>query len=241
MKHTNIASQLRRTLLFAFLCVPSAVSWAGGKADPLLTSVYIDQLEVRDAEGDNPAVLEAQAWAGYDLDKLWLKVEAEHADGETGELELQALYSRAISRYWNFQAGLRHDFEPSPTRDWAVLGLQGLAPYFFEVDASLFIGESGQTGLRFEAEYELLFTQKLILSPEVEFNLYGRNDPDTGVGSGLSDLELGLRLRYEIRREIAPYIGINWEKKFGNSADFARDAGAHLEDTSLVAGIRVWF
>ncbi len=241
LKNNRPAARFRQFTLVMVLALSSMAVWAGGKADPLLGSVIVDQLEIRDADHDNPAILEAQAWAGYDLDKLWFKIEAERVDGETEELELQALYSKAISRYWNLQGGLRHDFEPEPGRSWAVIGLQGLAPYFFEVDTALFIGESGQTNLRFEAEYEMLFTQKLILSPEIEVNFHGRNDPDTGVGSGLSDLELGLRLRYEIRREIAPYVGINWQRKFGNTADFAGDAGEDIEDTQLVAGIRMWF
>ena len=138
---------------------------------------------------------------------------------------MQFLYSKAIARYWDFQLGVRHDFEPSPSRSWAAIGFKGLAPYFFDIDAAAFIGESGRTALRFEAEYELLFAQRLILTPDIEINIYGQNDPDVGIGSGLSDIEAGLRLRYEIRRELAPYIGINWSRLFGNTEDFARIAG----------------
>ncbi len=138
---------------------------------------------------------------------------------------MQFLYSKAIARAWDFQLGVRHDFEPSPSRSWAAIGFNGLAPYFFDIDAAAFIGESGRTTLRFEAEYELLFTQRLILTPDIEINIYGQNDPDVGIGSGLSDIEAGLRLRYEIRREFAPYIGINWSRLFGNTEDFARIAG----------------
>jgi len=139
------------------------------------------------------------------------------------------------------QFGLRQDFQPSPSRSWVVFGFQGLAPYFFEVDTALFIGESGRTALRLEAEYELLFTQRLILTPEVEINFYGQNDRDLGLGSGLSDLEAGLRLRYEVRREFAPYIGVNWNKSFGNTADFARDEGEDTDDFQWVIGLRAWF
>jgi copper resistance protein B len=154
---------------------------------------------------------------------------------------LQALYSRAIAPYWDLQLGLRHDFQPSPSRSWGVIGIQGIAPYFFEVDTALFIGESGQTALRVEAEYELLFTQKLILTPEVELNFYGQDDKDLNIGSGLSDLEAGLRLRYEIRREFAPYIGVNWNKSFGNTADFASAEGEDTDDVQWVVGLRAWF
>ena len=122
-----------------------------------------------------------------------------------------------------------------------VFGFQGLLPYYFEVDTALFIGESGRSGLRLGVEYELLFTQKLILTPEIEVNFYGQNDKDLGIGSGLSDVEAGLRLRYEIRREFAPYIGVNWNKSFGNTASFARDDGKDTDDLQWVMGLRIWF
>ena len=229
-------------ILIAPLCsVLATQAIAGAKDDPLLTKVLVDQFEVREADDDNPIVLEGQGWIGKDLNKLWLKVELERVDSETEEAELQALYSKALSTYWDFQVGMRHDFEPSPTRSWGVIGIQGLAPYFFEVDTALFVGESGRTALRLEAEYELLFTQRLILTPEIEVNLYGKNDEATGVGSGLSDVEFGLRLRYEIRREFAPYIGVNWIKKYGDSADFSRAAGDKVSETQFVLGVRMWF
>jgi len=224
-----------------FFSLSSGLLHAGTADDPLLSEVMFDQLEVRDTDGDNLLAWDAQAWFGKDLEKLWIKTEGEREDGIIEEAELQALYSKAVSTYWDFQVGVRHDFNPTPKRSWAVVGFQGLAPYFFEVDTALFIGESGRTALRLEAEYELLFTQRLVLTPEIEVNFYGQNDADTGVGAGLSDVELGLRLRYEIRREFAPYIGVNWFKKFGNSADFARIAGQDIDDTQLVVGIRAWF
>lgn len=214
---------------------------AASEDDPLLTKVMIDQLEVRNTDGDNPLVLAAQGWVGKDLNKLWLKTELDRVDSQTEEAELQALYSHAIAPFWDVQLGLRKDFQPTPDRSWAVIGFQGLAPYFFEVDTALFIGESGRAALRLEAEYELMFTQRLILSPEVEVNFYGQNDEDVGAGSGLSDIQVGLRLRYEIRREFAPYIGVNWNKKYGNSADYARDDGEEVDDTQLVIGVRAWF
>lgn len=227
------------SLLLMLGSVNSAL--AGGKDDPLLGKVLIDQLEVRDANENKPLVLDGQAWIGKDLQKLWFKAEVERAGSETEEAELQALYSQAIAPFWDVQVGVRQDFQPTPNRSWAVIGLQGLAPYFFEIDTALFIGESGRTALRLEAEYELLFTQRLILTPELEVNLYAQNDADLGTGSGLSDIEAGLRLRYEIRREFAPYIGVNWSKRFGNSADFARSAGEDIDDFQWVIGVRAWF
>lgn len=205
----------------------------------LLTKVTIDQLEAREDDG---GALEGSVWFGGDRDKLWFKTEVEREEGETEKKELQALYSRAISPYWDLQAGVRHDFElESDSRNWGVIGLNGLAPYFFEVDSALFVGEDGDSALRLEAEYELLFTQRWILSPEVELNFYGQNNRETGTGSGLSDAEAGLRLRYEFTPQFAPYIGVNYEKQFGNAADFARDEGEPTSETTWVAGLHAWF
>lgn len=214
--------------------------------DPLLAKVMIDQLEWRDSKDTNNQsidiyVLEGQAWIGKDLNKLWLKTDVEYVDGETEEAEIQALYSRAIAPFWDLQIGLRQDLKPEPTREWGVIGIEGLAPYFFEVDAALFIGESGATAARISAEYEWMFTQKLVLSPEVSLNFYGQNDSEYQTGSGLSDVNLGLRLRYEIRREFAPYIGVNWSKSYGNTADFVREHGEEVSDAQALAGVRVWF
>lgn len=209
--------------------------------DPLLTKVIIDQLEVRDSdEEDNPIVLEAEAWIGKDLKKLWLKTEVEQVGDETEEAELQILYSKAVAPYWDFQTGIRLDFEPDG-REWLAIGFKGLAPYFFETDAAIFIGDEGRSAARLSAEYEMMLTQKTVLSPEFEINLYGEDDPEIGIGSGLSDASVGLRLRHEFRREFAPYIGVNWSKSFGQTADFARDEGEDTEDTVFVAGIRAWF
>jgi len=209
--------------------------------DPLLLHVMIDQLEWRSADESDPYVLEAQGWIGKDLDKLWVKTDIEYEDGGTEDAEVQALYSRAIAPFWDVQAGLRHDMEPDPDRDWAVLGLQGLAPYFFEVDAALFVGNSGDTAARIFAEYEWLFTQRLVLSPEVTVNFYGQSDAQRQIGSGLSDAQAGLRLRYELRREFAPYIGVNWTRSFGDTADFDREHGDGASDVQCVVGIRAWF
>jgi copper resistance protein B len=224
------------------MLLSAGVQAAGmGADDPLLYKVMIDQLEVREADGDNPAVWEVDAWVGRDLNKLWFKTEGEYVSGETEEAEVQLLYSRAIASFWDFQAGWRHDIKPEPERDWLALSFKGLSPYLFEVDASLFVGESGQAGARLQAEYEYMFSQKLILSPEIEVNLHSKNDEEVGTGAGLSDMEMGLRLRYEIRREFAPYIGINWWRKYGNTADFAEAEGGERSDVQFVAGIRAWF
>jgi len=217
-------------------------AFAGGmEDDPLITKILIDQIETRVTDGDDPLVIEAQGWVGVDLNKFWFKVDAEQVKSDTEELELQALYSRAIAPFWDFQVGWRTDINPKPTRDWLVVGFEGLAPYFYEIDSAVFIGVSGQVGLRLQAEYEILFTQKLILTPEIEVNFHSKDDAEIGIGSGLSDSQIGLRLRYEIRREFAPYLGVNWNNKFGNTADFAKNVGGKVKDSQIVLGIRAWF
>jgi len=216
--------------------------YAGGmQDDPVISKFMINQFETRQTSGDDPLVLEGQGWIGKDLNKFWFKLDAEQVKSETEELELQALYSRAIAPFWDFQVGLRSDINPKPSRDWLVVGFQGLAPYFYEIDSALFIGDSGRVGLRLQAEYEILFTQKWILTPEIEVNLHSKDDAKVGIGSGLSDSQIGLRLRYEFKREFAPYIGINWNNKFGKTATFAKESGSKSNDSQLVLGVRAWF
>ncbi|MEW8024992.1 MAG: copper resistance protein B [Candidatus Thiodiazotropha sp.] len=232
---------MKKTTVFLLVMGLSLPLFAGGKDDPLISKVMIDQLETRITDGPNPLVLEAEAWAGYDLHKFWFKTDVERVDGETEEAEVQLLYSRAIAPFWDFQVGWRRDIRPKPDRDHLALAFKGLAPYLFEVDAGLFIGESGRVNARLDAEYEYMLTQKWILAPELTLDLHSKDDDELGIGSGLSDMSLGLRLRYEIRREFAPYIGVNWSKKFGKTADFAEDEGEDTSDTQIVAGIRAWF
>ena len=209
--------------------------------DPLLVMVMVDQFELRVSDGDTPMNWDAEGWLGYDLNKLWIKTEGDYAVGQFEETELQALYSRAIAAYWDLQIGWRGDLEPTPTRNWLALGVKGLAPYFSDIDAAVFVGESGRTAARLKIEYEFLFTQKLILMPKIELNLYGKDDPVVGIGSGLADIEAGLRLRYEIRREFAPYIGVNWIHLYGDTADYARMEEKDTDDFQFVFGIRAWF
>jgi copper resistance protein B len=154
---------------------------------------------------------------------------------------MQLLYSRAVSAFWDLQIGGRYDVKPDPSRGYAVVGVQGLAPYFFDVDAAAFLSDQGDVSARIEAEYEWLLTQRLIAKPLVELNVAVQDVPDLGIGSGLSDVELGLRLRYEIVREVAPYVGISWERKVGSTADLARRGGTDVGGAAVVAGIRLWF
>lgn len=208
-------------------------------ADPFW-KVMIDELEWRDGDGDDLYAWNMEAWWGGDLNRVWFKSEAEYEDSRFETLELQLLYSRAISPFWNLQAGLRHDSDPQ-SREWLALAVEGLAPYWFETEASLFLGEGGQAELRLEAEYELLLTQRLILTPEIEVSVFADDEPALGIGSGLSKGEFGLRLRYEIRRQFAPYVGLQYERAFGDTGDLKKAAGEDEDDLAVLAGLRIWF
>ena len=234
---------MKKTLIaMATAAVISTPVHAGMEDDPTLVKLMIDQLEQRSGDEEDPVVLESDVWIGKDLHKLWLKADVESVDGETEQAEVQARYSRAVAPYWDFQIGVRSDLKPSDEkRDWLALGFRGLAPYFFDIDAALYIGEQGRTQLTFDTEYEVMFTQRLVLSPELQLTINGKEDKALGLGTGLSSLEAGLRLRYEIVREFAPYIGVNWEGAFGKTADYIEDAGGETSDTQFVVGIRAWY
>lgn len=225
-----------RILLLAGSLAAGAAS-AHTTDDPLLFSMAADI----SWQEDDQAALEGDLWLGRDLRKVWLKFDLEHADGELEEAELQALYGIAVAPYWDLQFGLRQDVRPRPTNTWGVLALQGVAPYFIDTDLALFVGEGGAVAARLAFEYELLFTQDLSLSPAVELELHGQNDRDTGMGSGLSEIEVGLRLSYQILKELVPYVGVEYSKKFGNTADFSRLADEETSDTSWVIGLSFWF
>ncbi len=185
---------------------------------------------------------DGEAWFGKDLDRLVVKTEGEGAFREgVDSAEVQALYSRALDPYWNLQAGVRYDFKPNPSRTYATIGIEGVAPYWFETEAALFLSNKGEVLGRIEGYYDQRITQRLILQPRVELNLSAQNVPETRIGSGLSNAELGLRLRYEVRREFAPYIGVSYDRKFGRTAHYARADGKDVKATSFVIGVRTWF
>jgi copper resistance protein B len=201
-----------------------------------------DRVERGFRGGSDIYLWDVQASYGGDVNKLWLKSEGEGTARENvEEVELQVLWSRAISPWFDFQAGVRYDFRPQPERAHLVLGLQGLVPYRFELDSALFLSEEGDVTARIEAEYDLRITQRLILQPRVELDAALSDDPEVGVASGVNSTELGVHLRYEVRREFAPYIGISWEQLYGGTADLAGDAGEPSSVTSLVLGFRAWF
>ncbi len=210
--------------------------------EPNYVFFQADQFEYRNQNGRDSLKWEAQGWVGGDYDKLWLKTEGEKfAGGKTEKAEVQVLLSHMVTDFFDVQTGLRYDPRPDQERSFAVFGIQGLAPQYFEVDAAAFLSNQGELSARFDAEYELLLTQRLILQPALEVNLSAEKVKERGIGAGVNDIELGLRLRYEIRREFAPYIGVNWERKPGQTADIARRVGEDANVPSLIAGIRFWF
>ena len=205
-------------------------------------SIVFNLAEYRVQKGADAYRWDGEGWFGGDINRFVVKTEGEGAvRGGVESGEVQALYSRAIGPWFNLQAGVRHDFKPGPSRTYATIGFEGVTPYWFEVEGALFLSDKGDVLGRLEGYYDQRITQNLILQPRVELNFAAQDVPANGIGSGLSDAELGLRLRYEIRREFAPYIGVSWERKIGDSARFARAAGERVQATSLVVGIRTWF
>ncbi len=214
-----------------------------GHGDQINALLLVERLERRSNEGEPLMILEGQGWIGGDLRKLWIKTEVEYdaEEGRVEEAEVQALYSHAIAPFWDFQAGLRRDIRPGPSRAYAVVGAQGLAPYWIEMDVQLFLSDEGDASARLEAEYEILLTQRLALQPSVELSVAFSDDEDAGVGSGPSTVEAGLRLRYEVIREFAPYVGVSWDRAFGDTRDLAEADGEDGDRVSWVAGARFWF
>lgn len=206
-------------------------------ADPLVWMVQADRLEWH---RDDTLAWSGKAWIGRDRGRLWLRSEGERSQGATGS-SLEALWGKPLDAWWDLLAGLRHDDGHGPARDWLAVGVQGLAPYKFEVQATAYLGSGGRSMLRAEVEYELLLANRLILQPRIEAVLRGRDDDARGIGAGLSEASAGLRLRYEIRREIAPYIGYEWSNRYGRTADRAITSGDATRDHGWVAGLRFWF
>ncbi|WP_425518822.1 copper resistance protein B [Pseudomonas lijiangensis] len=205
------------------------------------TFFLADKLEWQDADQGSTLAWDLKGWVGGDIDRLWIRSEGERTDGKTGDAEIQALWGHAISPWWDLVAGARQDFKPGDPQTWAAFGIQGMALSSFEAQATAFIGEAGQSAARLEGDYDLLLTNRLILQPTAELNVYGKNDAQRGIGSGLANTEVGLRLRYEIRREFAPYIGVSWNRTYGKTADYARKEGEDRSEAKLVLGIRMWF
>jgi copper resistance protein B len=202
--------------------------------------VLFDQLEWEGGSNGGPG-WDNTSWFGGDRNRLWLRSEGESHDGRVESAFVDVLWGRPIARWWDFVAGVRQDFRPGPAQTWVGGGVQGLAPYFFDIEATGYVGAEGRTLFRLEADYELLLTNRLILQPTIEAELHGKSDPERGVGAGLSTLEAGLRVRYEIRREFAPFVGVTWTHSFLGTADMARAAGEDVSSARLAVGVRTWF
>ena len=203
--------------------------------------VLVDQLEWQAGDAAPGMTWDSAGWVGTDLNRLWFRTEGEAEDGRLGGAEAHLFYGRAIARWWDVVIGLRQNLEPGPAQSWFALGVQGLAPYWFEIEATAYLGAGGRTAARLEAEYELLLTNHLVFQPLVEVNLYGKTDSERRIGAGLSTFEAGFRVRYEVRRELAPYLGVTWVKAFGDTADLASAAGESARGRRYVAGLRLWF
>jgi copper resistance protein B len=220
---------------------PSRRQLAREHGGGLAWQVMIDQAEWRGHDGEDGYGWNGEAWYGGDKHRLVLKTEGEGAGGDLEDGELQLLYSRAISPYFDLQAGLRQDLRDGPPRTYLAVGIEGLAPYWLETEGAVFLSSKGEVFARLESSYDLRLTQRLILQPRVEAELSGQDVPELGVGGGLTGAEVGLRLRYEVKREFAPYLGVVYSRTFGDTADYARAAGQERDETSIVIGLRAWF
>jgi copper resistance protein B len=209
--------------------------------DPLNKLVLLDRLETQSTDDGTLQRWDLESWVGKSLTKVWIRTEGERLSGATQRAELELLWGKSFARWWELVAGARSDFEPGPTQNWAAVGVRGTAPYRIDLEATAYFGDGGRAALRVKSHYELLVTNKLILQPLAELNWYAQRDAVRGIGAGLADAEIGLRLRYEVKREIAPYVGLTAERKLGGTADLARASGHDAGDVRFVAGIRLRF
>lgn len=223
---------------------------ASATAQIMDTKVYtfllFDELEDRYSGDDHSIHYDIQGWVGGDFTRFWLKAEGtQSTEDSDGDVEVQALYSRLFAPFWEWQVGaqLEADYGTGKTNDrvQAVIGLQGLAPYWFEVEPAVFVSQGGDISAQITASYDMFVTQRLIAQPRADLRAAVQEVPEFGVGSGLNSLRLGLRLRYELRREFAPYAGVTWVQSFGETADLARQADAPVSDLAALVGVRLWF
>ena len=213
-----------------------------GHGGQKFSQVMFNIAEAQIRNGRDGFEWDGEGWYGGDINRLWIKSEGEGALGRSIErAEIQALYSRAVGPYFNLQGGIRYDFKPNPSRTYATIGFEGLAPGFFDVEGALFLSNKGELMARLEGYYDQRITQRLILQPRAELNFAAQNSRAIGIGAGLSDAEVGLRLRYDIRREFAPYVGVQYRQAFGKTRRYLRDEGEDAGGLSLLAGVRVWF
>jgi copper resistance protein B len=206
-----------------------------------LASLLVDQLEYADGDGGYGFAWDAEGWYGNDSNKWWLRSEGEGSRGSIENADVEVLWNHPVSAFWGTQLGVRHDLGAGAGRNWAAFGVEGLAPYWVKLEATVYAGEDGRFAARMRAQYTLRFTQRWILQPAFEVNLYDEDDPARRIGGDMSHAQLGLRLRYEITREFAPYLGLVWTRRFGTAADFSRADGQPVFDRQFVIGLRLWF
>lgn len=227
----------------------TAVAWAGTDEMASLMQMndrerigkmQVDELEWRDTSDGGALVWEGYGSYGGDYDKLFVRSEGERVDGDTRNARVELFWDRIITRWWDLQAGAREDFGGGPSRTWAALGLMGVAPYGFDTQLTLYVGDAGRVAARLRTEVDLLVTQRLILQPQIESNLYGQPDRARRVGAGVADVDIGVRLRYEVRRELAPYFGIAWTQWSGETARLLHPLTARRGEAQFVAGLRLW-
>lgn len=203
--------------------------------------VLVDDLEWHVSEPGVGAFWQTNTWVGGDINRIWIRTQGDVEGGDLEDAEAHLMLGRNFSRWWSLVGGVRQDFTPGPGRTWAAVGLQGLAPQRFQVEATVYLGESARTAARVEVEYDWRFTDRLIMQPQVEVNVMGKGDPERRIGVGLNALQFGVRLRYEIQRELAPYVGLVWNRKMFGTADLARAAGHGTGGWRFVSGLRFWF
>jgi copper resistance protein B len=232
---------IKTALAMAIASLPLPALAMEGHGDMLIWQFTMDQLEQRWHKGEDSTNWKSDGFIGGDVSKLRLKSEGSISDSRLDDLEVQALYSVMVHDFWDFQAGIRQDFRPNPQTTHLAIGFQGLAPQFLEVDAQAFLSERGDVTARLDVETDLLLTQKLILQPHAEVELAAQKVAETETGAGISELKLGLRLRYEVVKEFAPYIGVAWERKLGDTARLAAADGHDANDLRFVTGLRFWF
>jgi copper resistance protein B len=209
----------------------------------IFVHALFDQFEGRTDGPNSEFRWDGEAWAGTDMNKLWLKSEGFVNNGEMTDGDQEALYNRPIPRmrYFDAQAGVRADLDSGPKRVWGAIGIEGLAPHFFEFEPTFYFRDGGHLAARVQGSYDLLLTQRLIAQPELEMNLYSKQDPARGIGTGLSDIDTGIRLRYEFSRKFAPYVGFAYDGTFGSTATFARQAKESVSNPRFVFGVMIWY
>ena len=209
--------------------------------EELLGALLVDRLESATNRGSTAMTYDWQAWFGNTDNRALIRAEGNIEGGTFKDARNELLWAHAITPYWDTQLGVRYDSGQGTDRGWLAFGVQGTAPYWIYVEATAYVNEQGRTSFRLETEYDLLLTQRLILQPRIEVNVYSQKDVSRYVSSGVSDFSGGVRLRYEIWREFAPYVGVEWASKFGSAADNLRANGDNAEGTLFVAGARFWF